>query len=200
MAERIVIRLTDGREIRLALCPEYAPETVAHFVELVKRGYYTGLCFHRVINGFMIQGGGFRVDGNTVSDAPEARAIRGEFASNGCKTNILKHEAGVISMARTQDKNSATGQFFIMTDAAPHLDGDYAAFGKVEDPESLAVVRAIGKGATYRTARVRGMPYEYAQNPYRGNARMEQYYMSQLFSDFPYPDPVVIAEIVIAAD
>jgi len=112
--------------IVIELEPETAPNTVHNFLSLVKKGYYNGLTFHRIIPGFMIQGGCPLGDGTGGPDY----TIRGEFASNGIK-NDLKHTRGVISMARSMHPNSAGSQFFIMVDDAPHLDGDYAAFGRV---------------------------------------------------------------------
>ena len=122
----VVITMDNGKKIEIELYPEIAPETCANFEKLVKDGFYNGLTFHRVIKGFMIQGGCPK--GNGMGGP--GRTIKGEFAANGHK-NDLKHTKGVISMARTMDPNSAGSQFFIMHEAAPHLDGQYAAFGKV---------------------------------------------------------------------
>ena len=124
----VKIEMENGGVITLELYPETAPITVANFEKLVKEGFYDGLIFHRVIPGFMIQGGDPLGEGYGGSD----EKIKGEFASNGVK-NDLHHTRGVISMARSMDKNSASSQFFIMHADAPHLDGDYAAFGKVID-------------------------------------------------------------------
>ena len=118
--------MENGGKIELELYPEAAPKTVANFLKLVGQGFYDGLIFHRVIRGFMIQGGD--PQGNGMGGAKEK--IKGEFAANGHK-NDLKHTRGVISMARAYDPNSASSQFFIMHADAPHLDGQYAAFGKV---------------------------------------------------------------------
>ena len=123
----VLITMADGGEIRLELIPEYAPATVENFLSLVKTGFYDGLTFHRVIEGFMIQGGDPKGDGTGGSD----KNIYGEFSANGFKKNLLKHSRGVISMARAQHPDSASSQFFIMHQDAPHLDGQYAAFGKV---------------------------------------------------------------------
>ena len=112
--------------IELELYGELAPITVANFVALAEDGFYDGLTFHRIMSNFMIQGGGFNVRGAQIP----ADSIKGEFLSNGFN-NPIKHERGVISMARTDDKDSATSQFFIMHEDSPHLDGEYAAFGKV---------------------------------------------------------------------
>ena len=116
-------------EITAELYPDKAPETVKNFLSLVERGFFTGLIFHRVINGFMIQGGGF----NENFEQQRADAIKGEFIANGFMSNDLKHTRGVLSMARTMDPNSASSQFFIMHRDAPHLDAQYAGFGKVID-------------------------------------------------------------------
>lgn len=111
------------------LYPEKAPVTVANFLKLAKDGFFEGLIFHRVIKGFMIQGGGYTEDmGET-----DAEAIKGEFKANGFMQNDLKHTRGVLSMARTSDPNSASSQFFVMHMDAPHLDAQYAGFGKLTD-------------------------------------------------------------------
>ena len=122
----VVIEMENGGKIELELCPEAAPETVKNFEALVKSGFYDGLTFHRIIPGFMIQGGDPL--GNGMGGAE--KNIKGEFRANG-HNNPIKHERGVISMARAFDPNSASSQFFIMHADAPHLDGQYAAFGKV---------------------------------------------------------------------
>ena len=123
---RVRIEMENGDVMVLELYPEVAPLTVANFEKLVSQGFYDGLIFHRVIPGFMIQGGD--PEGTGMGGSPET--IRGEFAANGVM-NPLKHERGVISMARTMAPNSASSQFFIMHKDAPHLDGSYAAFGRV---------------------------------------------------------------------
>ena len=122
----VVIEMEGGKEIEIELYPEAAPKTVANFESLVKAGFYDGLTFHRVIPGFMIQGGDPLGNGMGGSE----KKISGEFRANGF-ANPIKHERGVISMARAYDPNSASSQFFIMHANAPHLDGQYAAFGKV---------------------------------------------------------------------
>ncbi len=122
----VVIELENGKKIKIELYPDKAPITVENFLKLVGEGFYDGLIFHRVIKGFMIQGGDPNGDGTGGSK----KTIKGEFASNGVK-NDLKHERGVISMARTKAPNSASSQFFIMHEDAPYLDGEYAAFGRV---------------------------------------------------------------------
>ena len=114
-------------DIVIELYPEKAPETVANFISLVEEGFYDGLTFHRIIPGFMIQGG----DPEGIGIGGPGYTIKGEFASNGFTQNDLKHERGVISMARSQHPDSAGSQFFIMHQDAPHLDGEDAAFGKV---------------------------------------------------------------------
>lgn len=124
----VVIEMENGKEITLELYPETAPITVRNFLKLVGEGFYDGLIFHRVIPGFMIQGGD--PEGTGMGGAKEK--IKGEFLSNGLK-NDLKHTRGVISMARSAMPDSASSQFFIMHKDAPHLDGNYAAFGKVVD-------------------------------------------------------------------
>ena len=132
----VVITMDTGEVIKLELYPEIAPKTVENFEKLVKEGCYNGLTFHRIIRGFMIQGGCPKGNGT----GGPGWSIPGEFAANGWK-NDLKHTKGVISMARTADPNSAGSQFFIMHEDAPHLDGQYAAFGKVV--EGIEVVDRI---------------------------------------------------------
>jgi len=122
----VIIEMENGQKIELELYPEAAPKTVENFEMLVKEGFYDGLTFHRVIRGFMIQGGDPL--GNGMGGAE--KNIVGEFSANGHK-NPIKHVRGVISMARANNPNSASSQFFIMHEDAPHLDGLYAAFGKV---------------------------------------------------------------------
>lgn len=124
----ICITMENGKEIKAELYPEIAPKTVENFVNLVKDHFYDGLIFHRVIPGFMIQGG----DPLGTGMGGSKKNIPGEFQSNGF-VNPLKHERGILSMARAMDPNSASSQFFIMHQDAPHLDGQYAAFGKVLD-------------------------------------------------------------------
>lgn len=122
----VTIEMMNGEAIEIELYPEIAPNTVNNFIDLVEKGYYDELIFHRVINGFMIQGG---CPDGTGMGGP-GYSIKGEFKSNGF-ANDLKHDKGVISMARAMDPNSAGSQFFIMHKKSPHLDGSYAAFGKV---------------------------------------------------------------------
>ena len=128
-------------EMYAELYPDVAPITVKNFMELVRAKFFDGLIFHRVIPGFMIQGGGF----DTNFEQKEAKSIKGEFKANGFK-NDLKHERGVLSMARTNMPNSASSQFFIMHARAPYLDGQYAAFGKVY--EGLEVIDKIANVET----------------------------------------------------
>ena len=139
---QIKIILKDGREINAELYPEVAPITVANFLKLIDERYFDGVIFHRVIDRFMIQTGGYYIEGNTLMEKEGAKTIKGEFASNGVE-NTLKHKIGVLSMARTNDPNSASGQFFICSASCAHLDGAYAAFGKVVDELSLATVLDI---------------------------------------------------------
>lgn len=143
MAQNPVITITmdNGDVIKAELYPEIAPVSVNNFISLVKKGFYDGLTFHRVIEGFMIQGGCPLGNGT----GGPGYTIRGEFAQNGFN-NSLKHEAGVLSMARAMHPDSAGSQFFIMHKAAPHLDGAYAAFGKVTD--GLDVVNKIAETDT----------------------------------------------------
>ena len=137
----VQIEMENGGIIKLELYPEHAPITVANFVKLVNEGFYDGLIFHRVIKNFMIQGGD--PEGTGMGGSPDK--IKGEFAANGVN-NPIKHERGTISMARTNNPNSASSQFFICHKAAPHLDGSYAAFGKVI--EGIEVVDEIANVAT----------------------------------------------------
>lgn len=122
----VEITMKDGGKMQLELYPDVAPATVENFVKLVNDGFYDGLTFHRIIKGFMIQGGD--PDGTGMGGSKDT--IKGEFKQNGVQ-NDLKHTRGVISMARSQNPNSASSQFFIMHDDAPYLDGQYAAFGKM---------------------------------------------------------------------
>ena len=160
----VTIRVQNMGDITVELYPDKAPNTVANFLSLVRSGFYSGLIFHRVIKGFMIQGGGF----DTGFMQKKAKAIRGEFIANGFMSNDLKHLRGTISMARTQDPDSASSQFFIMHEDAPHLDAQYAAFGRVTSGMDV-----VDKIASVKTGR-----YDY-------------------YSDVP-KTPVVIQEIVEA--
>ncbi len=145
--QMITIEMENGKQIKAELYPDIAPITVENFVKLVKEGFYDGLIFHRVIPGFMIQGG--CPEGNGMGGP--GYHIKGEFAANGIK-NDLKHTRGVLSMARAMDPNSAGSQFFIMPEDAPHLDGQYAAFGKVV--EGMETVDEIA-----------GQPTDYSDRP-----------------------------------
>ena len=143
MAQNPVVTFTmeNGDTFKAELYPEIAPQSVNNFVSLIKKGFYDGLIFHRVIPGFMIQGG----DPEGTGMGGPGYSIKGEFASNGFK-NDLKHTKGVLSMARSMMPNSAGSQFFIMHETSPHLDGEYAAFGKIT--EGQEVVDAIAVVAT----------------------------------------------------
>ena len=122
----VTIKLNSGKTVKVELYPEVAPNTVKNFVSLVKKGFYDGLIFHRVIPGFMIQGG----DPTGSGMGGPGYSIRGEFSGNGFD-NSLKHDRGVLSMARSASPDSAGSQFFLMVARSPHLDGQYAGFGKV---------------------------------------------------------------------
>lgn len=126
MRQIVTFEMENGHTMKAELYPDIAPISVKNFADLVKKGFYDGLIFHRVIPGFMIQGG----DPKGTGMGGPGHTIKGEFAANGVN-NPLKHERGVLSMARAMDPNSAGSQFFIMVDDAPYLDGQYAAFGKV---------------------------------------------------------------------
>ena len=164
----VTIEMENGDIMKAELYPEVAPNTVNNFVSLVKKGYYDGLIFHRVINGFMIQGG---CPDGTGMGGP-GYTIKGEFAQNGFVNN-LAHTEGVLSMARAMHPDSAGSQFFIMHKAAPHLDGAYAAFGKLV--EGLEVVDKIAKVKT-----------DYSDRP------MEEQKMAKVTVDtfgVDYPEP-----------
>ena len=137
----VTITMTNGDVMKAELYPEIAPNTVNNFISLVQKGFYDGLIFHRVISGFMIQGG----DPQGTGMGGPGYSIKGEFAMNGVR-NDLKHTRGVLSMARSMMPNSAGSQFFIMHANEPHLDGQYAAFGKVV--EGLDVVDKIASVRT----------------------------------------------------
>ncbi len=138
----VTIEMADGKIIKAELYPDKAPNTVNNFISLVSSGFYDGLIFHRVISGFMIQGG----DPAGVGTGGPGYNIKGEFALNGYTNNNIKHERGVLSMARAMSPNSAGSQFFIMHKNASHLDGQYAAFGKVT--EGIETVDEIASVAT----------------------------------------------------
>lgn len=136
----VTIEMSSGNTIKIELYPEVAPNTVKNFISLVKKGFYDGVIFHRVIPGFMIQGG----DPQGVGTGGPGYHIKGEFIANGFP-NDLKHTTGVVSMARAGHPDSAGSQFFIMVDDAPHLDGQYASFGKViegiEEAQRIVAVK-----------------------------------------------------------
>lgn len=138
---RVIIEMENGKKMTVELYPKEAPITVANFLKLVNDGFYNGLIFHRVISGFMIQGGDPLGTGYGGSE----NSIKGEFRANGVN-NTIRHTRGVISMARSQSPNSASSQFFIMHKDAPYLDGQYAAFGKVV--EGIDVVDEIASVET----------------------------------------------------
>ena len=167
----VTIEMEDGGVIRAELFPDKAPNTVRNFLSLVQKGFYDGLIFHRVIPGFMIQGG----DPQGVGVGGPGYGIAGEFAANGVQ-NDLKHTEGVLSMARAMDPDSAGSQFFIMTDPAPHLDGQYAAFGRVT--EGLDVVRAI---AAVRT--------DFRDKPLH-DQRMKKVTAETFGVDYPAPETI----------
>ena len=131
----VTITMADGRVMKAELYPDKAPNTVNNFISLASKGFYNGLTFHRVIPGFMIQGG---CPEGTGMGGP-GYEIDGEFSANGFRQNDLVHETGVLSMARTMAPNSAGSQFFIMVAPAPHLDAQYAAFGKVLEGAEVAI-------------------------------------------------------------
>ncbi len=148
MAQNPVVTFTmeDGGTFKAELYPDVAPQSVYNFISLIKKDFYNGLIFHRVIPGFMIQGG----DPEGSGMGGPGYSIKGEFASNGFK-NELKHTKGVLSMARSMMPNSAGSQFFIMHETSPHLDGEYAAFGKII--EGQEIVDAIALADTDRSDR-----------------------------------------------
>lgn len=164
----VTIEMENGDIMKAELYPEIAPNTVNNFISLIKKGYYDGVIFHRVIPGFMIQGG----DPEGTGMGGPGYSIRGEFSNNGFK-NDLKHTPGVLSMARTMIPDSAGSQFFIMHENSPHLDGEYAAFGKLI--EGLEIVDRIAKVKT-----------DYSDRP------MEEQKMAKVTVDtfgVDYPEP-----------
>lgn len=165
----VTITMENGDQIKVELYPEIAPNTVNNFISLVQKGYYDGLIFHRVIPGFMIQGG--CPEGSGMGGP--GYCIKGEFSKNGFK-NDLKHTPGVISMARAQNPNSAGSQFFIMVETSPHLDGQYAAFGKVT--EGLDVAKSIV-----------GVARDYSDKP-KEPQRMNQVTVDTFGVNYPEPD------------
>ena len=155
----VTITMTNGDVMKAELYPEIAPNTVNNFISLVQKGFYDGLIFHRVISGFMIQGG----DPQGTGMGGPGYSIKGEFAMNGVR-NDLKHTRGVLSMARSMMPNSAGSQFFIMHANAPHLDGQYAAFGKVVEGldvvDKIASVRSGWQDKTVEEQKIQSMTVE----------------------------------------
>ena len=141
----IKITVKDLGSMTAELYPAKAPLTVANFVKLCEEGFFEGLIFHRVIRGFMIQGGGYTEE----MEHKETDSIKGEFRANGFMQNDLKHTRGVLSMARTSDPNSASSQFFVMHQDAPHLDAQYAGFGKLTDGFDVLDAIATTKTGSY---------------------------------------------------
>ncbi len=148
--QKVCLELNNNDKMIIELYEDIAPLTVKNFLELVDTGFYNGTIFHRVIKDFMCQGGGYYIKDNKYIDQKKTRPIKGEFTSNGFK-NDLHHGLGVISMARTSDKNSATSQFFLCVANCDHLDNEYAGFGAIKDEESL---KNLIKLNNYETAMV----------------------------------------------
>ena len=165
----VTIEMQNGDIIKAELYPEIAPNTVNNFISLVKKGFYDGLIFHRVIRGFMIQGG--CPDGNGTGGP--GYSIKGEFARNGFK-NDLKHTPGVLSMARAMHPDSAGSQFFIMHETSPHLDGEYAAFGHVT--EGMDVVNKIAECRT-----------DWSDRPMKAQ-KMKKVTVETFGEDYPEPE------------
>ena len=153
------IRFTNGKKISFELYPDVAPLSVANFIQLAETGFYDGMCFHRVMPDFMIQGGGFLNHKGNLKEQKSKQVVKGEFSANGVK-NDLAHHAGVFSMARTNVMDSATSQFFICVNDVHFLDGQYAAFGKVTDEESLNVAIAISKVKTQTIGHYADVPVQ----------------------------------------
>ncbi len=165
----VTITMENGDMMKAELYPDIAPNTVNNFISLIKKGFYDGLIFHRVISGFMLQGG----DPKGTGMGGPGYSIKGEFTNNGF-TNNLKHDRGVLSMARSMMPDSAGSQFFIMHKRAPHLDKDYAAFGKIT--EGLDIVDKIADTATAFDDR----PYE--------DQRMASVTVETFGIDYPEPE------------
>ena len=165
---RVIIEMENGKKMTVELYPKEAPITVANFLKLVNDGFYNELIFHRVISGFMIQGGDPLGTGYGGSE----NSIKGEFRANGAN-NTIRHTRGVISMARSQSPNSASSQFFIMHKTSPHLDGAYAAFGKVI--EGLDIVDKIAN-----------VPTDYNDKP-RQEQKMKTVTVETFGVDYPEP-------------
>jgi peptidyl-prolyl cis-trans isomerase B (cyclophilin B) len=151
---KIKITVLGIGEMTAELYPDKAPKTVENFLKLVKSGFYSGTIFHRVIKGFMIQGGGY----DEKFGDKEAESIYGEFVANGWKQNDIRHTRGVLSMARTSYPDSASSQFFVMHKDSPHLDAQYAAFGKVT--EGLEVIDKIANVKTGMRRYMQDVPVE----------------------------------------
>ena len=165
----VTIEMENGDVMKAELYPEIAPNTVNNFISLVNKGFYDGVIFHRVIRGFMIQGG----DPQGTGVGGPGYSIKGEFSYNGF-ANDLKHTKGVLSMARTMEPNSAGAQFFIMHQNAPHLDGSYAAFGKVI--EGMENVNKIAE-----------CPTDHYDRPYEDQI-MENVTVETFGQDYPEPE------------
>lgn len=167
----VTITMTSGDVMKAELYPEIAPNTVNNFISLVQKGFYDGLIFHRVIPGFMIQGG----DPKGTGMGGPGYSIKGEFDMNGVK-NSLKHTRGVLSMARSMMPNSAGSQFFIMHKNSPHLDGAYAAFGKIT--EGMDIVNKIAETAT-----------DYSDRPLEAQ-KMKKVTVDTMGVEYPAPERV----------
>lgn len=165
----VTIEMANGDVIKAELYPETAPNTVNNFISLVKKGFYDGIIFHRVIKGFMIQGG----DPTGTGMGGPGYSIKGEFSANGVK-NELRHDRGVLSMARAMAPDSAGSQFFIMHEKAPHLDGQYAAFGKVVEG-----IEAVDKIASVKT--------DYSDRP-REEQKIARMTVDTFGEDYPEPE------------
>ncbi|MBQ4268213.1 MAG: peptidylprolyl isomerase [Clostridia bacterium] len=156
----VTFEMENGKIFKAELYPQKAPNTVNNFLSLVKKGYYDGLIFHRVIAGFMIQGG----DPQGTGMGGPGYHIRGEFSGNGFVQNDLSHERGVLSMARVQNPNSAGSQFFVMHEEADYLDGQYAAFGRVIEGmdvvDSIANVKTDWSDRPYETQKMKKVTAE----------------------------------------
>ena len=155
----VTFEMENGKVFKAELYPEIAPNTVKNFISLVKKGFYNGIIFHRVIRGFMIQGG----DPNGIGTGGPGYSIKGEFKANGFN-NTLRHTKGVLSMARSMMPNSAGSQFFVMHEDSPHLDGQYAAFGKViegiEVVDEIACVRTDFRDKPLEDQRMKSVTVE----------------------------------------
>ena len=167
----VSFKMNSGKEFKAELYPDVAPNTVNNFISLVKKGFYDGTIFHRVIEGFMIQGG----DPEGTGTGGPGYSIKGEFTANGFK-NDLVHDKGVLSMARTMAPDSAGSQFFVMHELSPHLDGQYAAFGKVIEGQDV-----VDEIATCRT--------DYNDKP-RQPQVMEKVTVDTFGVDYPEPEKV----------